>query len=92
MLVVVRVVEGRDARLEQAMAPYWAEHAAIDVTPRARRPDKTVLRQTGPRVWEAAQKIVDPAGDELWMLDCVVDLTEAREEDSPVISLRRIGT
>ena len=28
------------ARLEEAMAPYWAEHERIDTTPRSRRPDK----------------------------------------------------
>ncbi len=74
------------------MEPYWAEHANIDVTPRARRPDKTHFAATGDRQWVAQQRIVDPAGDEDWMLDCTVDLSEPREEDLPLIALRRIAT
>jgi superfamily II RNA helicase len=81
-----------EARLAAAIEPYWAEHAAIDVTPRARRPDKTHLAATGDRQWVAQQRIVDPAGDEDWMLDCTIDLSEPRDEDLPLIALRRIGT
>jgi hypothetical protein len=29
---------------------------------------------------------------EEWMLDCIVDLTEARPEDEPLLELVRIGT
>jgi len=76
--------------LEAAMAPYWAEHAGLDVTPRARRPDKTFIRETGPERWEARQKIVDPEGDEDWMLDCTVE--GPLDGDAPLISLLRIGT
>ncbi|GAC1336295.1 MAG: DEAD/DEAH box helicase [Myxococcales bacterium] len=79
-------------RLAAALEPYWAEHAAIDVTPRARRPDKTHLAPDGDRRWVAQQRIVDPDGEEDWMLDCAIDLSEPRDEDLPLIALRRIGT
>ncbi|MBI2898477.1 MAG: DUF3516 domain-containing protein [Deltaproteobacteria bacterium] len=78
-------------RLAAEMAPYWAEHATIDLTPRARHPHNTVLGQAGPRRWEARQKILDPEGEEDWMLDCVVDLEAPRDEDQPLIELLRIG-
>ncbi len=78
------------AALEEAIAPYFAEHPSIDLTPRARRPDKTVLRVLEPRVWEAAQKLVDSTGEEGWVLECVVDLRESRADDLPLLEFRGI--
>jgi superfamily II RNA helicase len=78
--------------LEEAMAPYWAEHERIDVTPRARLPHNTLLKEEGPLRWEAIQKIVDPEGEADWMLDCIVDLNAPRPEGAPIIALRRIGS
>jgi hypothetical protein len=74
------------------MAPYWAEHARIDTTPAARRPHNTVLRETGPRRWEAIQRIVDEEGEVDWMLACQIDLAAPRDPDAPLVDLVRIGT
>ena len=80
------------ARLEQAMAPYFAEHAALSVTPAARRPSNTVIQPLGPRRWRAQQRLIDPEGDEDWTLDCVVDLSVAPGAPAePLIELARIG-
>ena len=62
---------------------------AGEESPRARLADKTVLREEEPRLWSAQQKIVDPEGDEDWMLDCAVDLTEPRDGSEPLIELRK---
>ena len=78
--------------LDEAMAPYWAEHARIDTTPGARRPHNTVLRETGPRRWEAVQRIVDEEGEVDWMLQCEIDLSAPRDPDPPLVDLVRIGT
>jgi superfamily II RNA helicase len=78
-------------RLEREMQGYWAEHASISVTPSARRPSHTSIRSVGPRRWQAQQRLVDPEGDEDWMLDCIVDLSSERPEDLPLIQLQRIG-
>jgi superfamily II RNA helicase len=78
--------------LGEALALYWAEHARIDVTPAARRPHNTLLRETGPRRWEAIQRIVDEAGEVDWMLQCEIDLSTPRDPDAPLIDLIRIGT
>jgi superfamily II RNA helicase len=78
--------------LGEAMAPYWAEHARIDTTPAARRPHNTVLRETGPRRWEAIQRIVDEEGEVDWMLACQIDLAAPRDPDAPLVDLVRIGT
>jgi hypothetical protein len=82
--------------LAAAMEPYFAAHAELVATPAARRPDKTVLKQVGPGQWEARQILVDPAGDEDWMLDAFVDLDAPRPdgtdlETTPLVQLRRVG-
>jgi hypothetical protein len=79
-------------RLEDAMAPFWAEHPRIDVTPRARRPDNTFLSEIAPRHWSAVQRIVDEAGEVDWMLECAVDLEERPGPDEPLVELVRIST
>ncbi|MCX5730860.1 MAG: DUF3516 domain-containing protein, partial [Deltaproteobacteria bacterium] len=79
-------------RLEEAMAPYWAEHAHIDVTPAARRPDNSFITEIEPRRWRAVQRIVDEAGEVDWMLECEVDLTGPHDPDAPLIALVRVGS
>jgi hypothetical protein len=74
------------------MAPYWAEHPRIDVTPAARRPHNTFLDEAGPRRWKAVQRIVDEAGEVDWVLECQVDLSAPRDPDLPLVELVRIGT
>jgi len=79
-------------RLEQEMAPYWAEHPRIDLTPAARRPHHTFVEEVGRRRWKAVQRIVDEEGEVDWMLECVVDLSGSRDPDQPLLDLVRIGT
>ncbi len=79
-------------RVEEALAPYWAAHTRIDVTPRARRPDNTFLTEAGPRRWRAIQRIVDEAGEVDWMLDCEVRLDPPPAPDEPWISLVGVAT
>jgi hypothetical protein len=80
------------AELEQAIAPYWAEHTRIDVTPAARRPHNTILREAGPRRWEAVQRVVDEAGEVDWALHCEIDLSGEHDRDAPLIRLVRVAT
>jgi len=77
--------------LDEAMAAYFEEAAFVDVTPRARQVHNTFLREDQTHRWTAQQKIVDPDGNDDWMLDCVIDLTTPRGADEPLIELRRIG-
>ncbi|HEY7724703.1 MAG TPA: DUF3516 domain-containing protein [Anaeromyxobacteraceae bacterium] len=75
-----------------AMAPYYAEHARVDVTPAARRPHQTFLEKAAPGRYRAVQRIVDEAGEVDWMLECEVDLAAAGGPDDPLLALVRIGT
>jgi hypothetical protein len=79
-------------RLEEAMAPFWAEHSLVDVTPKARRPDNTFLSEAGPHRWSAVQRIVDEAGEVDWMVQCLVDLSGPFDPDRPLLTLLRVGT
>jgi superfamily II RNA helicase len=89
------VAEGAEpwtvARLTEAMAPYWAAHKELLATPAARRPSLTRIDALGERRFRAQQTLLDPEGDEDWSLDCVVDLSEAKAEGTPLIELQRIG-
>jgi superfamily II RNA helicase len=80
------------ADLEAAMAPYWAEHQKVDITPAARRPHHTFVKELAPRRWEAVQRLVDETGEVDWALHCEVDLTGAYDADAPLVTLVRIGT
>ena len=79
-------------RLESEMAPYFAEHAAIDLRPAARLPHNTFLERTGPSTYSARQRIVDPEGEVDWVIECAVDVLAERGEDAPLLELLRVGT
>jgi hypothetical protein len=81
-------------RLAAEMAPYFDEHKEIVVTPLARSPRNTTLTSIAPHIWEAQQKIVDPAGDEDFAIHTRIDLTlplAPGQENAPLIELVRIG-
>ncbi len=78
-------------KLEAELAPYFEAHPRIDVTPAARKPHQTFLKELSPRRWEAVQRIVDEAGEVDWMIQCEVDLTGDFDPDRPVITLLRVG-
>ena len=80
------------AALEAEAAPYFAAHPRMDVTPAARRPHHTFVKELAPRRWEAVQRIVDEAGEVDWAIVCEIDLTGEHDRDRPVISLVRVGT
>ena len=79
-------------RLEAELAPYFAAHERIAVTPAARRPSHTFVKELAPRHWEAVQRIVDPTGEVDWAIVCDVDLTGEFDREKPLIALLRIGT
>ncbi len=80
------------ARIEAEAARYFAEHERIDLTPAARRPHQTFVKEIGPRRWEAIQRIVDESGEVDWAIHCEIDLGGPHDPDRPLLSLVRIGT
>ena len=90
--VLQREGEWPPARIEAELAPYWAEHQRIDVTPAARRPDNTFLEKVEPKRWRAIQRLVDEEGEVDWAVECSVDLEVEHADGAPLIELIRIGT
>jgi hypothetical protein len=78
-------------RFEQALAPFFEEYGEIVFTPAARLAHRTRFAAAGPRRWQVAQVLVDPAGDELWALHGEVDLSREKDPEGPLIRLLRIG-
>jgi superfamily II RNA helicase len=78
-------------RLAAALAPFWAEHQTLLVTPDARRPHRTRLDELEPRRFRAQQTLVDGEGDEDWSIDCRVDLDHPRADGEALLELVRIG-
>jgi len=79
-------------RFAADMAPYFEEYSSIVLTPQARLPDKTVLREEQPGQWSFQHRIVDPEDHQDWALIGEVDLTGEVDETRPLITLVRIGT
>jgi len=77
-------------KLAAELAPYFAEHATIDVTPAARRPSQTLITPAVDKgTYTVRHKLLDPAGDEDWMIDAFVD-ARAVAGDTPILELRGV--
>jgi hypothetical protein len=85
------------ARLTAELQPYWDEHASILVTPEARRPHLTTIVPDGEGAWRIAQRLLDPAGNDDWVIEGRVDLARhpsgerAGQDDQPLIEITRVG-
>ncbi|WP_394828522.1 DEAD/DEAH box helicase [Pendulispora albinea] len=77
--------------LREKWAPYFEEHASIRVDPDARRPALCRIDQLETH-WQIQQTVLDPEGDDDWVIVCKVDLDRARDEGRVVLSLVRVGT
>jgi superfamily II RNA helicase len=78
-------------RFEAALAPFFAEHAALLDTPAARRHEWTQIRPLGDRQWEVQQTLLDPEGDNLWGIRARVDLRRATSVEQPLLALISIS-
>ena len=84
--------EWTEERLRAEMSSYFELYDFIDLTPRARRPDGTFIRKIDDRVFEVAQKIIGPEGEDEFAVMGFVDLTEESFPDGPLVALDRIGS
>jgi hypothetical protein len=79
-------------RFETAIAPFFDEYEAIVLAPHARSPRRTLLKPSGPRSWDVSQVIVDPEGDDFWVIEGVIDLSKQRDSEGPLVRILRIGS
>lgn len=78
--------------LEAAMAPYFAEHPALDTSPAARRSNLTQIEETESRLFRVRHALLDSTGEQDWFLEGVVDLRGRNDVDGPLVAVRHIGT
>lgn len=87
--------EGEDwseARLEQALAPYYAEYPQLVFGPTARATDKTKIIELEDHRWSVQHTLVDPQDDGFWFIDGEVDLRDDHSPEGPLVRVLRIGT
>jgi hypothetical protein len=78
-------------RFEQALSPFYAEHARIVFDHNARRAEWTILEQAAPRLWRVRQVLLDDAEENEWYLEAEVDLRAAELAiEGPLLVLREI--
>jgi hypothetical protein len=79
-------------RFESALAPFLAEYGRVVFDPRARLAEHTAITPIVPRRFAVQQKLLDPAGDDLWAIVGEVDLREEKAPEGPLVRIDRIGT
>ncbi len=77
--------------IESAMESYFNEFDYIDLTPLARSTSNTIFKPVAHKVWTIYQKIIDPDQNGDFGIECIVDMTRARDETMPLIELKKIG-
>jgi hypothetical protein len=78
-------------RFEESMKPFYEEYGELVFTPEARRHQHTHIREVDERVWEVAQTILDPQGDNLWAVQGIVDLRDPDVMDGPLVKVSRVS-
>ena len=81
------------ARLKEILDAYHVDHDHLCLDPNARNVRHTyVTPAEDKKSWRVQQMLVDPAGDNDWVAEFVVDLDESRNLGEPSLRLRRIGS
>ncbi len=79
---------------QEALAPYFADHAAIQTGAGARGPGLLIIDEhpdQAARRWTVRQIIDDPAGDHDWGITAEVDLARSDAEGTAVLTLTEVG-
>ncbi|HWQ09720.1 MAG TPA: DUF3516 domain-containing protein, partial [Holophaga sp.] len=79
-------------RLKALMEAYRAEHGAPRLDPEGRNLRHTYVQpDEETKTWRVQQMLVDMDGANDWVAEYDVDLEASREEEQPVLDLRRLG-
>lgn len=79
------------ARLQAALDAYYPDHERICLEPNARNARHTyVVPAEDKKSWRVQQMLVDPAEHNDWVAEFEVDLAASRQQNEPVLRLRRI--
>ncbi len=72
--------------LDEAMAPFWAEHAELATDADARGPHRFIVDGE-----EVTQILADPAGTDEWRITAHVDREASAHQGRAVVQLRAVG-
>jgi hypothetical protein len=78
------------AALEAPMLAYMAARKDLLVHHEARKAEFTTMTQTSEGTWDIAQTMVDPEGENDWVIEASIDLSGDIDEALPLVSLRAI--
>jgi len=78
-------------RFEQALAPFVAEYEELLFTPEARQAHWSRIDEAGSRRWQVRQTLLDPAGDNFWHLEGIIDLTGEDAFEGPLVTVRSLA-
>ncbi|MEQ9320479.1 MAG: DUF3516 domain-containing protein, partial [Polyangiaceae bacterium] len=91
---LVEAAEGAEPwtadRFATLLEPYFQEHGAIRIDPRARATEYCVITEEDD-AWRVRQVLLDPDAHGEWYLGFVVDLEAADEADRPVLVLETLA-
>jgi superfamily II RNA helicase len=78
------------ARFADAMAPFFERYDELVFDHRARLSDTTVIVREDDRRWKITQNLFDPADENLWFIEGVVDLESW--PGGPLVAVAEIGS
>jgi len=79
-------------KIQALLDAYYVHHQRIRLDPEARNPRHTyVLPAEDKLTWKVQQVLIDPAGENDWMIEFLVDLPQSKATGEPFIQLARIG-
>jgi len=78
------------AKIEEALLPFFAEHAVLRTDPGSRSPAHLRLTE-GEWKWEFSQTLLDGDDANDWAISGSIDLEGSRLAGKPVVALLRIG-
>ena len=78
------------AALEARMLDYIAARKDLLVHHEARKAEFTTMTQTAEATWDISQTMVDPEGENDWVIEASIDLSGDTDEALPLLSLRAI--
>ena len=79
-------------RFAQAMAGYFTECGRLVMDPSARQPQYTHIKELAAGTYQVQQVMVDPKGDNLWVLQGLVEIDDSTRGDDALVAVERIGT
>jgi hypothetical protein len=80
------------ARLEESLAPFFAEYGHLIADPRARNATLTRIEAESENSYNLSHTLLDDKEDNAWHLDFAIDLNKKRDESEPILELLAISS